>query len=118
MGVLLKNHNYQGDYKMSTDLDAKMQALLENGSIEEEELSEEEFAWYLDPANYNKNNYQNGMRIKATINKETRNGFVAKQIDDRHFLVKLEYSFNKTNPGKGWLKVCRDYAHQSIKEIS
>ena len=49
---------------------------------------------------------------------ETRNGFVAKQLDDSHFLVKLEYPFTRTNSGKDWLEVCRDYAEQTVAEVT
>ncbi len=48
---------------------------------------------------------------------EFRNGFVAKQLDDTHFLVKLEYPFTRINPSKDWIEVCRDYAEQFVTEI-
>lgn len=70
-----------------------------------------------DPKNNNTNNYETGAKVEAIMWNETRKGFVAKQLNDRHFLIKLETAFDKTNPGKSWLKVCRDYAHQSVKEI-
>jgi hypothetical protein len=70
-----------------------------------------------DPGNKNTDNYKTGVKVEATMWNETRQGFVAKQLDDRHFLIKLEYPFNKTNRGKPWLKVCRDYAEQVVKEI-
>ena len=49
--------------------------------------------------------------------KEMRHGFIAKQLDDNHFLVKLEYPFSKVNPNSEWLQVCRDYAHQVVSEM-
>lgn len=42
-------------------------------------------------------------------------GFVAKQLDDRHFLIRLDHPFLKTNPHTCWLKACRTFAHQSIR---
>jgi hypothetical protein len=78
---------------------------------------EEEIGSYMDPQKNNTENFPNGQTVKVTMFGETRKGFVAKQIDDRHFLVKLEYPFEKVNPGKSWLKVCRDYAHQCIEEV-
>ena len=63
--------------------------------------------------------FQNG--TKVTVKDpvwfdEERSGFVAKQVDDNHFLVKLDAPFTRTNPGKVWLKVSREYAHQVVFE--
>lgn len=44
-------------------------------------------------------------------------GFVAKQLDDLHFLVKLVRPFRRTNCHTAWLKCHRDFAHQAIREI-
>jgi hypothetical protein len=75
---------------------------------------EKELGSYFDPRQNNINNYPNGQKVTCRMLDETRSGFVAKQIDERHFLVRLDFPFNKSNPGKPWLKVCRDYAHQVI----
>jgi hypothetical protein len=71
----------------------------------------------LDPSQNNRTNYKTGQKVRAKMLDEIRDGFVAKQLDDRHFLVRLGYPYQKTNPGKSWLKVCRDFAHQSVEEI-
>jgi len=71
----------------------------------------------MDPRKNNIGNYKNGQRVRATMMDELRTGFVAKQTDERNFLIRLDVPFTKTNPGKYWLKVCRDYAHQVIEEI-
>ena len=73
-----------------------------------------------DPRENNADNFATGQKVVVTdptFKAETRNGFVAKQLDDRHFLVKLEYPFSQTNPTSDWLQVCRDFAHQSVREI-
>lgn len=73
-----------------------------------------------DPRENNKDNYKTGQKVEVKDPvwfDETRRGFVAKQLDDRHFLVKLDMPFTRTNPQSEWLEVSRDYAHQSIKEI-
>lgn len=44
-------------------------------------------------------------------------GFVAKQLGDNYFLVRLEASFRCTNRGKLWVKVCRDHAEQVVREV-
>ncbi len=48
---------------------------------------------------------------------EERQGFVAKQLDDNYFLVRLDEAFSRTNRGKRWAKVCRDFGHQVVREI-
>lgn len=69
----------------------------------------------IDPRENNKDNYKNGSRVKVTMLNETRNGSITRQLGNRHFLVRLDFPFRLTNPGKIWLEVCRDYAHQSIE---
>lgn len=71
----------------------------------------------MDPRKNNVDNYKNGQRVRATVMDEVRTGFVAKQTDERTFLVRLDAPFTKTNPGNYWLKVCRDYAHEGVEEI-
>ena len=74
----------------------------------------------LDPRENNIGNFRNGQKVIATdpvFGKEARHGFVAKQLDERHFLVKLEWPFEKVNSSSEWLEVCRDFAHQSVQEI-
>ncbi len=44
-------------------------------------------------------------------------GFIAKQLSDSYFLVRLEASFRRTNRGKRWAKGCRDHAEQVVREI-
>jgi hypothetical protein len=73
-----------------------------------------------DPRENNTDNFKTGQRVEVkdpVFGNEVRQGFIAKQLDERHFLVKLEIPFTKTNPNKVWLQVCRDFAHQSVKEI-
>lgn len=77
---------------------------------------ETELGSYMDPRENNVGNYETGENVTVTLDDETRKGFIAKQVDARHFLVKLNDSFIKISPGKPWLKVCRDYAHQSVEE--
>lgn len=45
-------------------------------------------------------------------------GFIAKQIDDEFFLVKLARPFSRraTNDGKVWMKVSREFGHQVVRE--
>lgn len=74
----------------------------------------------LDPRENNKDNFKTGQKVEVkdpTFGDETRQGFVAKQLDDRHFLIKLQMPFTRTNPKSEWLQVSRDYAHQTVKEI-
>jgi hypothetical protein len=84
---------------------------------------EKEMGSYLDPRENNTENFRTGQKVSVKMTgstrfgQETRKGFVAKQVDDRHFLVKLDFPFEKINPGKSWIKVCRDYAHQSLEII-
>jgi len=42
-------------------------------------------------------------------------GFVAKQLDEHHFLVKLDHPFLRTNPRTPWLKCDRQFAHQTVR---
>ncbi len=71
----------------------------------------------MDPRENNLDNYKDGQTVRCTMWDETRLGFVVNQINDRHFLVRLDWPFDKTNPGKQWLTVCRDHAHQSVVEV-
>ena len=64
--------------------------------------------------------YENGTKVQVLDPvwfSEIRKGFVAKQLDGNHFLVKLDEPFTKVNPGKDWLEVSRDFAHQVVTEI-
>lgn len=71
--------------------------------------------------NNNSDNYKNGQQVVVKdpmFGKEKRDGFVAKQLDERHFLVRLDMPFTHTNPKKHWMQVSRDYAHQSVEEVN
>lgn len=76
----------------------------------------------LDPSNNNTDNFKTGAKVickDPVFYDEEISGFVAKQVDDRIFLVKLDRSFRRksSNDGKVWLKVSRDFAHQVCREI-
>lgn len=74
----------------------------------------------LDPRENNKDNFKTGQKVEVKDPvwfDEVRQGFVAKQLDSRRFLVKLEMPFTRTNPRSEWLEVSRDFAHQVVNEI-
>lgn len=48
---------------------------------------------------------------------EKISGFVAKQLDNQHFLVKLVRPFRRTNIHTPWLVAHRDFAHQTVCEV-
>lgn len=99
---------------------AKLQKVIEATDFQDLDLSkfsQEEIDWLLDPSNYNQNNFKDGQKVEVTMLDEVRRGFVAKQLDDRHFLVRLETPFSRINRGKNFLKVYRDFAHQVTREI-
>ena len=84
------------------------------------------YIWYNgDVAERNRNKgrqemFKTGAQVIATdpvwFDEEVA-GFVAKQLDEHKFLVKLEKPFRRTNPHTTWLTCYRDFASQTIREI-
>lgn len=100
--------------------DATQEVTFEAATKEEAASRIEQVFSHLDPRTNNVDNFKTGAKVEVKDPvwfDEIRNGFVAKQLDDRHFLVKLEMPFTRTNPQSEWLEVSRDYAHQTVKEI-
>lgn len=67
--------------------------------------------------------YQTGQRVSCkdfVFFDEEIEGFVAKQLEDGKFLVKLDRPFTRenTNKGSAWVTVSRDFAEDVVKEIS
>ncbi len=64
--------------------------------------------------------FKTGTKVEITdpmFKEEKRKGFIAKQVDEYHFLVKMESPFTYCNPHTTWMKVYRPFAHQAVIEL-